>query len=139
MTYCKRCYFRCAKISRECWSNCLSWHYFNIVCDIWRKKGRDLTHANDKSPYAHRKKSRKQHDNTKTPPKTLITQRLRTDLTRSVGVTAVTQRLWLNRLRALNLQVSMPLTNAKIFTLTCQKTAFYRRNDQQSVYKFVNV
>ena len=62
-----------------------------------RETGRDLTQSYAKSPYTHRKKSKKQRDNTKTPPKTSITQRLRNDLGRSVVVTAVTPLVWLNR------------------------------------------
>ena len=57
-----------------------------------RKKGRDLTQSYDKSPYTHRKKSKKQHDNIKNATKkTSITQRLQTDSGRSLWVTTAIQ------------------------------------------------
>ena len=76
----------------------------DLLLFVQEKKRRDLTHANDKSPYTRRKKIKNHHDNTKNRhQKPSITQRLRIDLGRSIGVTTVTNWCGLTSLQALNL------------------------------------
>ena len=55
--------------------------------NVWREKGRDLTHS---YPYTN-VQLQKQSGNTKKQSKGSISRRLQTDLEQSVGVTPATQ------------------------------------------------